>query len=363
MKILYDQQAFCGQSYGGVSRYFFEIIQKIAETEDCEIDLYKGFNMNKYEFVAPKELFHKYFSKGKLNLPKSGRVYNWINQIGLFTFSAMSKYDIYHPTYYNNSLFAGQPNMVVTVHDMIHEIFAQEFYGDTTTLQKRNIVKQANGIITVSENTKKDLMQLFNIDEEKIKVIYLANSLNHVVEDSAIIKDSYILYVGNRNGYKNFDLLAKSFAYSHLYKDFMLVSFGGGDFSKKEKETFEKLKIIDRVFYCEGKDEILANLYKYATAFVYPSQYEGFGIPPLEAMHYGTPVIASAAASIPEVVGNAALTFDPKSIDDLIDKLGSLLNDSKLYNELKVKGSIQEKKFSWEKCAKETYKYYQEIAL
>ena len=125
---------------------------------------------------------------------------------------------------------------------------------------------------------------------------------------------------------------------------------------------FEKLQISKKSLKeVNGNDAILASYYKNASLFVYPSLYEGFGMPPLEAMHFGCPVVCSNSGSIPEVVGNAALLFDPYSVVSIRKKIISVLENNNLKLSLSSKGFEQVKKFSWEKCARETYKIYKEV--
>ncbi len=124
-----------------------------------------------------------------------------------------------------------------------------------------------------------------------------------------------------------------------------------------------KLHLEKNMIYKNGDDTMLANLYKYATAFIYPSKYEGFGLPPLEAMHYGVPVIASHTSSIPEVVGDAGVYFDPNSVDDMKEKIDFTLNSKNIRIQLRKKGYAREKSFSWDKCANETLKFYKEVCL
>lgn len=121
------------------------------------------------------------------------------------------------------------------------------------------------------------------------------------------------------------------------------------------------LGVVNRVETCEGNDAMLANLYTYASAFAYPSLCEGFGIPPLEAMYYGCPVVASNVSSIPEVVGDAGLYFDPMSVDDISEKLQSVLSDTQLRALLISRGKKRVQEFSWEKCTAETLKVYERL--
>ena len=246
---------------------------------------------------------------------------------------------------------------------MIHELFKndEEFKYDNTPYRKKTLINKSSGIIAISESTKNDLIKIYDLNPDKIKVIHLANSLDIEIKNDAVLNESYILIVGHGAGYKNFSNFIKAFSVSKFKNDIKCVCFGGGAFSKQEVEIMKKLGVEDRIIYYQGSDELLANLYKYAQLFVYPSKYEGFGLPPLEAMHYGTPVLVSNTSSIPEVVGNAGMYFDPNSVDDMAEKMDYMLNDSILRKEYGQKGIVREKMFSWDKCARETVEFYKEV--
>jgi glycosyltransferase involved in cell wall biosynthesis len=146
-----------------------------------------------------------------------------------------------------------------------------------------------------------------------------------------------------------------------LRDHFELICFGGGAFTQKEIDTVATLNVSKSVKFMKGSDEVLANLYTHATALVYPSHYEGFGIPPLEAMHYGCPVVASNASSVPEVVGDAGIYFDHSSVDDLAQKLEMVISDSRLRGAIIGRGHAREQLFSWERCAQETLAIYEQL--
>lgn len=357
MKILYDHQVFSWQKYGGISRYFYEIIKRISEKEN--VNLFQGYNINKYG-LNNLDIYDDIFSKKRYLIPKTGRLYKFLNKVCLKNFSNKNRVDIYHPTYYNDyNLNNGK--LIVTVYDMIHELFSANFKNDKTCELKRNLLLKADGIISISESTKKDLINILNIPSEKIKVIYLANSLNIEVKDNKLVDVPYILYVGQRKAYKNFNNFLIAYAKTKCKKDFKCVCFGGGPFIKEELFLINKLGLKNNIIYKSGNDNVLANLYKYAEAFIYPSKYEGFGLPPLEAMYYETPVLVSESSSIPEVVGDAGIYFNPNSIDDMAIKIDKTLSDKNLLKILKQKGKKREQLFSWDKCAKETIDFYYNI--
>lgn len=358
MDILYDHQIFSWQKYGGISRYFYELIKRVSVSEN--VDVYQGFNVNKYG-LENVENIGRIFSQSKFELPKTGLIYEWINRAGLKSFARNSKAGIYHPTYYNDYSIADK-KLVVTVYDMIHELFPDYFRNDkATAAKKRIILKKADRIIAISEATKADLVRILDLPPAKIDVVYLANSLRLEVNEKRIFEEPYCLYVGNRGGYKNFLPMLEAFAASKYAKDLKIVAFGGGAFSNEEIAVIKQLNFTDCVKQISGDDKLLANLYKYAEVFIYPSQYEGFGLPPLEAMYYGTPVICSDTSSIPEVVMDAALQFNPNNIDSMADAFNKILSDDGLRKELAVKGKKREREFSWDRCAKDTIEVYKKV--
>jgi glycosyltransferase involved in cell wall biosynthesis len=281
-----------------------------------------------------------------------------------------NNYDIFHPTYYDPYFlkYLGNKPFVLTVYDMIHELYPDQFTNTHSVIErKRKCITSATKIICISENTKKDLLRMYDVPPEKVKVVYLSSSLSpsHEIDMSVLKKNydinrPYILYVGNRDGYKNFALLLDVFN-SDFRNDYDLICFGGKKFSTKEESMIKELGIQKEVKYVTGDDNLLYTLYKNAFCFVYPSLYEGFGIPPLEAMAAGCPVIASNSSSIPEVVGEAGLLFDPKSKESLTSSIYRLIHDENERSRLIQKGLLRTSKFSWDNTAKQTYDIYIEL--
>jgi glycosyltransferase involved in cell wall biosynthesis len=224
---------------------------------------------------------------------------------------------------------------------------------------------RADHIICISKNTKNDLQRIYNIKDSMVSVIYLSGpkEWNKPFKDRSILPAKpYILYVGNRElPYKNFMTLLKAFYLSKLKADFDLLCFGGGGFLKEELSLFKELKLENVIKYLEGKDEFLQFCYENATAFIYPSLSEGFGIPILEAMAFGCPVIASNVSSIPEVAGDAALLFSPDSPEELGSCICKIINNDALRNEYTEKGKNRCKEFSWDKTALETFNVYRKL--
>jgi glycosyltransferase involved in cell wall biosynthesis len=246
---------------------------------------------------------------------------------------------------------------------MIHELFEGEFSRfDKTSIAKKAAIEHADHVICISENTRNDLISLFDIDPKKISVTYLGFSLNKEnMQRAPLVADaSYILYVGSRFGYKNFERLIRTFAILKVKNpELRLVCFGGGAFTRDESLLANDLGLSSSdIIQMAGADAILANLYTHAQVFVYPSLYEGFGIPPLEAMSCGCPVVCSGLSSIPEVVGEAGMYFDPLSPQDMARAIQSVLDNHDLKAELIKAGFERIKRFSWERCATATRAVY-----
>ena len=362
MKILYDYEIFARQRYGGVSRYFYELISGIAEKYKPEIDTFLGLNITGYDFDRLKELVN--IKRTDLNYPvKLHFIFHLLNKRSFNKFATSKKYEIFHKTYYSDIGLNLDTKIVSTVHDMTHELFPEYFAkNDGTTETKLNCINNSDALVCVSETTKNDLVKLFGIDESKIKVIYHGVTLSERTDHRNIINKPYLLYVGQRWGYKNFNLLLTAYAHDKvLNSNYSLVCFGGGEFNYSERLFIKKNHLESRIIHLSGSDEVLGNLYKYAELFVYTSLYEGFGFPPLEAMEFSCPVLSSPGGSVSEVLGDSAMYFEPGKADDLLSKINNMLNDSNMREEFKRKGKIRVKQFTWEKCVEEHFKFYNEI--
>lgn len=364
MKILYKHQIF-HLKYGGISRYFIELARNIAlyKNKEVTVKIISPFFKNNY--LSNKNLK---FSFSGFKVPDFKGSVRFCLMMNSFLSPILSKnYDpnIIHDTYYNTVKHnTKHTKKIITVFDMIHELFPEQFSKrDKTTELKKFAVAEADHIICISNNTQKDLIKFFNVDIKKTSVIHLGFSfMTKEIKKPEKTNKPYLLFVGSRNGYKNFTKFIEAYSAPKIKDFFDLVIFGGSRLSEKEIAIFERLQISKKSLKeINGDDATLAGYYKNASLFVYPSLYEGFGIPPLEAMHHGCPVVCSNSGSIPEVVGNAALLFDPYSVESIRNNIISVLYDNKLRLSLTSKGFEQVKKFSWEKCAKETYKVYKKV--
>ncbi|MBD8880542.1 glycosyltransferase family 4 protein [Rhodanobacter sp. 7MK24] len=365
MKIIYDHRIFARQKYGGISRYFLEIARRMPLGESNSAKIFAPFHINAY-------LESDHAARG-MRLPKfrgSTLAIDTVNSIiGHALIKSQRNINIFHSTYYAKGSYApAWSKRVLTVFDMIHERLPESFAdGGKTSAQKRSAVQKADHIICISENTRRDLIHFFGVPPHMTSVVYLGHSLTSVATDSRpyrLPQDTpYLLYVGNRSGYKNFANLVAAYAQSiDLPKTYALVCFGGGKFTREERELVRSHRLpIEHVVHVEGDDSLLSRLYSGAAAFIYPSLYEGFGIPPLEAMAHNCPVLCSNTSSLPEVVGVAAELFDPNDPDDIRSAIERVVSSRVVSTSLIARGRERIAQFSWDKCASETLDIYKQL--
>jgi glycosyltransferase involved in cell wall biosynthesis len=363
MRILYDGTIFNSQPYGGINRYFCNVIAALPKDWTPLLTTCESYKDNQPEH--PNLELHPCRWRFQ---PR--RLSNWLRYKYFKSVYSSRKFDLIHPTYYSllsaEDLSYCPSPMVLTVWDMIHEHYPDQLdvTGEQAAL-KRKAIQSAQAIICISQNTKKDLLERFTIAEDKISVVYLASELDikssYGVE--TVPSQPYFLYVGSRYGYKNFKILLQAMVNLSKQLPEIQLCVVGSPWTHEEKGTIQALNLESQIHHLGyAGDSLLAKLYRCSLAFIYPSLYEGFGIPPLEAMKCGTPVIASNTSSIPEVVGNGGLMFDPHSSDELLEKMIYLLENPRERELLIQKGFHQADQFSWQRAAKETMAVYQKVA-
>lgn len=383
MKVLFDSRIFDNQRYGGVSRYFSELFRYFNSRSDLTYVLPLRDTRNEYlKTLAP---FSKMDLRRRIFLPRLdfkwqrlfSKLYDLadrrsnINQIKREL--RAQNFDIFHPTYYSTYFLKYLKNkpFVVTVYDLIHEIYPEYFRLDhgKTLRQKRTLLPRAAKIIAISENTKRDLIKFYNIPAAKIQVIYLANSLRPVAAKPTTAPDwptRYLLFVGSRSGYKNFINFIRSISPLLRSDRGLQVVVAGGysgrqEFSPAEKRLFTELNIADQIRQYAASDEVLAYLYQQAICFVFPTLYEGFGLPVLEAFACGCPAVISNSSSLPEVGGSAARYFDPTDQASILQAVKTVLADEGLRQDMIARGREQLKKFSWDQTGQATLELYASV--
>ncbi len=387
MKILYDHQIFSWQTYGGISRYFYELMKFYEKSNDIICDLALSLSENDYlnngtlPIKIESGLSSEDFCFG-LNFKGKSKIHRTLARIGFVKHSIITNrklsikklkkgdFDVFHPTYYDTYFceYINKKPFVLTVYDMIHELYAGRFFekNDSTIEMKRYLIHKAEKIIAISENTKKDICDFYNVDDDKITVVYLGNSLNNPFQgsDSVVLPTDYILFVGERNTYKNFVFFLKSIA-SLLNKNRKLYLICGGSkpFISEELELIRDLNCENQVIHVSiGSDAILMQLYKNALAFVFPSLYEGFGIPILESFSCGCPAILSNVSSLPEIASSAAEYFNPEDETSILEAVSGVIYNNSKRMEMRTKGFERLNLFSWERTAEKTKKVYESVA-
>lgn len=367
MKIAFDSQIFTMQEYGGISRYVCSLVEHLAEIEGVDTEIFAPFYINAYLGKLPKKIVSGIRIP---KIPKTGRVFHHSSLFLARRVIERFAPQVVHETYYTASQVAPKgARTVVTVYDMIHEQFPSMFpQHDRTSRLKRESVLRADHVICISENTRRDLLDFVPVSPEKVSVVYLGFDQfacldKKVKSEYTPVGLPYLLFVGGRGHYKNFKGLLQAYASSNrLKQNFRIVCVGGGKLQVDELDMMRGLGVSRaQVEQINADDNLLAELYKNAAAFIYPSKYEGFGIPPLEAMSLSCPVICSNTSSIPEVVGDAGEYFDPDSIGSIRIAIEQVLHAKGRREFLVQKGIERCKTFSWKRCASETLEIYRSI--
>lgn len=367
MRILYDYQIFQWQRVGGISNSFINLIQNLPSTAEFQIGIKDSDNVHLKEsglvqvrpFSSEQNFLTNRYFYGK------GYLFRWfstifpsinsreVNRKYSIDLLKSGQFDVFHPTFFEDYFLPylnGTP-YVFTVHDMITEKFKT---GDILqTNNKKTLVDRASHIIAVSNNTKQDLMDIFNVPESKITVIYHGASEIMPSKDFVVGVDKYILFVGQRGGYKNFIPMVKSLLpVLERHQDIKIICTGA-DFSLQERSLFKENGLQDRVIHKSPSDAELRALYANALCFVFPSLYEGFGIPILEAWKCGCPVILNKKSCFPEIAKDAAVFFTlDNNYSDLDRVMESFLTMPE--NEKDLLLQRQNKRlqdFSWKKSA------------
>ena len=364
MRVLYDGVIYRIQHYGGVVRYFNGLIHNLPES------IHPTLLATSPPSIGPTH------PNLKTHIESCGPLLWPIKPlrkqiIARRTFQRLEseKPDVFHPTYYYSSLrhLFQQVKVptVVTVYDLIHERFPAQMdpKGKQRAL-KIAAQKRADAIICISHSTKRDLLNYYSIAEEKLQVVHLGCDFDVATSPPQPNQiRPYLLYVGGRDSYKNFNRFLSAFAsLRRKNADVLLRCIGGKPFSPDEKKILAQLD-LEPYISNEGflDDFAMKQAYSGAIALVYPSLYEGFGIPILEAMHCGTAVITSNQASMPEVAGDAAILFDPYSVESMAASMERIF-DSETRGIHVTAGLQRASHFSWSKAAAESVKVYEAVS-
>jgi len=371
LKIVVDGIIYQFQSHGGLSRIFSEILPRICNLDDSlHITLLTegkiAQSLPKHPRITRRAIppVGQYLRPGRVWEP----IIPSVRQLLRGRLIRALKGKIWHSTYYtlpeNCDLL-----QVVTVADMIYELFVDLFdrpTDDQFREQKRLCVKRANAVISISETTRQDIERFYGLDSSAIYIIPLACSdifrvLDRQDDDLKMqINEPFLLYVGTRYHYKNFEKLIRAYSLWKRKKEVPLV-VAGRRWSAYEEKLLVELRIKDQVHLLTDIDDMnLCQLYNQAAAFVYPSLYEGFGIPLLEAMSCGCPIVASYIPSTIEVAGAIPIYFKPSDVDDIVNALDVAMFEGRNSERVRL-GLERVKKYSWDKTAAKTLDVYRTL--
>lgn len=358
MKVFFDNQIFIAQKFGGISRYYTEVISSLKQNPSVEVKYNLWFCENvhfKESNLSLKggDLLPNFNFKGK------GKIIKWLlyqNRHQQKLQLQKGKYDLFVPSYYDTYFldYIGNTPFVLTVYDMIHELFSHYFSVQETALieVKKQLLQKATKVIAISESTKRDIIRLYpEVDESKIEVVYLSHSIKTSIIKELPLPQKYVLFVGNRGLYKNFKFFLDAVMPLLKADNELSVVCTGPVFRDEELQDFQIRGVGNQMVHFKAADEELYSLFSNAKVFVFPSEYEGFGIPILEAMAAGCPVIVSNTSSFPEVAGDAALYFELNDLSALTKCLEKVVLNQDTQNALREKGYQQVKNFSWENTA------------
>lgn len=365
MKVLYDHQMFSIQTFGGVSRYFTELIKHLPEEISYDLPLFISNNQYLKEH-------QEFFRKRKISLPANyyfGKSYvdrilfNLNERVSVKSIKSKN-YDLFHPTFYNNYFLQElKTPFVITVHDLIVFEFKNKFFQDSDDRKMmKNVIKRAERVIAISNNTKNDIVKYLNINPDKIDVVYHGYTPSTGSKSSNQF-DDYILYVGNRARYKNFSRFAKAISpLLHKEKDLKLICVGE-KFTKEEVDLLNSIKIAEQTLAMHVDEKRLSELYSHSRLFIYPSLYEGFGMPILEAMANNCAVCLSNTSCFPEIAGTAGEYFDPYDEESILASVEKVFYSQDYRRTLIDEGRKRVQDFSWSKTAAKTLETYKKSVV
>ncbi|MBU1177684.1 glycosyltransferase family 4 protein [Patescibacteria group bacterium] len=366
---------FCGPIGKGLGRYTQKLVAHL-EKIDRQNQYYVFLRRENWNIYQPT---HNNFQKVLADF----QWYSWQEQLKMPAVLQQQNLDLVHFPHFNVPLLY-RGKFVTTIHDLIliqfptkrattlgPLLYKIKYFGYKRVIS--HAVRKSQSVITVSKYTKKQLAEFFKIKTDKIHVTYEASSGVESgqlqIPESDFLKDygitkPFLLYVGNAYPHKNLEGLLRAFRkFAQRNNQHQLVLVGKSDYFynrlKQEADTLGLTKNNKVIFFGFASEKQLADLYRLAKAYIFPSFMEGFGLPPLEAMSYGLPVVAANTSCLPEILAKAAIYFNPHSTREMAAAIDKILSDRALREDLREKGYWQVKRYSWEKCARDTLAVYQ----
>ncbi len=365
IKVLYDHQAFLERNYGGVLRYFIFLYENMPKRAEFSTRI--GALLSNNPLLSQMAIGTKFLPT--LSFPKKRGLMRLIDEVYMTWLIRSGDYDLIHATYYNvNYIRKRKLPMVITVYDMIHERLRHKYpqlNDDKFMRAKRYALNHADMIISISDTTKKDVRIYYpEIDPEKIRVVHLCLMMDNtdvVDQEEKTSQQPYFLFIGTRAIYKNFNFLVEAFKMMDN-QEINMICAGGGDFTTQEIALFNEKNISRQISYSPiDNDSSLASLYKNATAFIFPSEYEGFGLPILEAFHNGCPTLLADTEIFHEIAGESAMFFNLNDSGSLCSAMAEIFNSETLRAEMTSKGRDRLLFFSGEKLVDKTIACYKDL--
>ena len=350
---------FYGPKQKGLGRYVQKLVEHLEEIDQN----------NQYIIFLRKDNWSQY-TPNNPNFKKVLADYPWYSlaeQILMPFKIRQERVDLMHFPHFNVPVFYRKP-FVITIHDLILKRFSTKRASTLGPIRYwlKNLayqlvissgIKRAKKIIAISEFTKQDILKYFQVDSGKIEVIYEGGPEKTNSNKELRINKPYLLYVGNAYPHKNLERLILAFEkLNKEKKDLRLVLVGEIDYFY---QRIRKISPSNVIFTDFVSDQELAGLYQDAALYVFPSLCEGFGLPPLEAMAHNLPVVSSNFSCLPEILGPAALYFNPQDINDIVDKIKKVLNKRELQEKLILEGKKRIKRYSWSRMADQILGLYQ----
>jgi glycosyltransferase involved in cell wall biosynthesis len=358
--VLFTGDIFRLQPRGGITRYFSELILRLRRPARVVAGLHQSPVIREGRLPAEAA---RYMPGFRLSPRPRALVNEWVDawRIG------RGPDGILHPTYYRDPARLPARPLVLTVYDMAHERFPEIFRrrwwnAEDPARWKKAILERADRVVCISESTRRDLIEFLSVDERKTRVIHCGSTDWSAVgaEEVPGLGPPFFLWVGERHTYKNFAATLFAWGTSGAAGSTSILCVGGGPLRPAEREQAAKLGVLERVRQMTLRDSELRWAYEHALGLLYTSRCEGFGLPLVEAMSLGCPVVASGTSSMPEVAGDVAIYVDPEDAESIRDGIEDCLatgRDEPTRARLRAQAAL----FSWERCAEAHEALYREL--
>jgi glycosyltransferase involved in cell wall biosynthesis len=361
--VVFDDDIFSSQLHGGISRYFTELICAfLEEGDDSPITpQWPAFSMSAFpqEAGITRRLRPTWVAR-RPGINAANRVVETAQGL-----TARKAPHIVHHTFYRQhylSRYSSAQARVSTLYDFIPELFPTDGKG-SRHWAKEQFIRASDALLCISETTKNDLLRIYGDVGVPVVVTPLAVSARFTptpTRNDRLFEGEYVLFVGGRDAYKSFDVMLAAFSLVAADTEANLVAVGAPP-TEAEQVRLDELGLRDRVRFARLSDADLVTAYQQALVFVFPSAYEGFGLPTLEAMACGCPVVTSTAPALVEVGGDATLRFEAGDADALAAQLRAVLGDGALRSTLVRRGLERSAEFSWARTARQTAACYTAI--